>query len=74
MSATLRQVLKSAARLQSVVPDAVLVGRSAAALHAGLRDCFFHDHSANQRFASGEEVPSAALESSIVIWTLREGN
>ncbi len=44
MSATLRQILKSAARLQSVVPDAVLVGESAAALHAGHRDSFAHDH------------------------------
>ena len=44
VSATLRQVLESAARLQSVVPDAVLVGGSAAALHAGHRDSFDHDH------------------------------
>lgn len=44
MSATLRRVLQSAARLQSVVPDAVLVGGSAAALHAGHRDSFDHDH------------------------------
>lgn len=44
VSATLRQVLVSAARLQSVVPDAVLVGGSAAALHAGHRDSFDHDH------------------------------
>lgn len=44
MSATLRRVLESAARLQSVVPDAVLVGGSAAALHAGHRDSFDHDH------------------------------
>ena len=44
MSETLRQVLKSAARLQSVVPDAVLVGGSAAALHAGHRDSVDHDH------------------------------
>ncbi len=44
MSATLRRVLKSAARLQSVVPDAVLVGGSAAALHAGHRDSSDHDH------------------------------
>ena len=43
-SATLRRVLESAARLQSVVPDAVLVGGSAAALHAGHRDSFAHDH------------------------------
>ena len=44
MSTTLRRVLESAARLQSVVPDAVLVGGSAAALHAGHRDSFDHDH------------------------------
>lgn len=44
MSDTLRQVLTSAARLQSAVPDAVLVGGSAAALHAGHRDSFDHDH------------------------------
>ena len=44
MSATLRRVLESAARLQSIVPDAVLVGDSAAALHAGHRDSFDHDH------------------------------
>jgi len=31
----LRQVLASAARLQAVVPDADLVGGSAAGLHAG---------------------------------------
>lgn len=43
-SRTLRQVLTSAARLQEVVPDAVLVGGSAAALHAGHRDSFDHDH------------------------------
>ncbi len=43
-SDTLRQVLMSAARLQSVVPEAVLVGGSAAALHAGHRDSFDHDH------------------------------
>ena len=39
-----RKVLTSAARLQEVVPDAVLVGGSAAALHAGHRDSFDHDH------------------------------
>lgn len=44
MRATLRQVLESAARLQSVVPDAVLVGGSAAALYAGHRDSSDHDH------------------------------
>ncbi|MDE0135327.1 MAG: hypothetical protein OXM54_10860 [Acidimicrobiaceae bacterium] len=44
MSPTLRRVLASAARLQAVVPDAILVGGSAAALHAGHRDSFDHDH------------------------------
>ena len=43
-SATLRRVLASAARLQAVIPDAVLVGGSAAALHAGHRDSLDHDH------------------------------
>ena len=43
-SATLTEVLSSAARLQEVVPDAVLVGGSAAALYAGHRDSFGHDH------------------------------
>lgn len=41
---TLADVLASAARLQTVVPDAVLVGGSAAALHAGHRESFAHDH------------------------------
>ena len=40
----LARVLESAARLQKVVPDAVLVGGSAAALYAGHRVSFDHDH------------------------------
>jgi hypothetical protein len=43
-SPTLERVLASAARLQEVVPEAVLVGGSAAALYAGHRDSFDHDH------------------------------
>ena len=43
-SKTMQRVLSSAARLQEVVPDAVLVGGSAAALYAGHRDSFDHDH------------------------------
>lgn len=43
-SPTLRQVLASASRLQELVPDAVMVGGSAAAWHAGHRDSFDHDH------------------------------
>lgn len=38
------EVLESAAELQAVVPDAVLVGGSAAALYAGHRASFDHDH------------------------------
>src|SRR5260370_30775213 len=38
------RVLESAARLQEVVPDAVLVGDSAAALWANHRSSYDHDH------------------------------
>lgn len=44
VSADLAAVLESAARLQELVPDAILVGGSAAALYAGHRDSFDHDH------------------------------
>ncbi len=40
----LEDVLASAARLQELVPDAVLVGGSAAALHAGHRLSMDHGH------------------------------
>jgi hypothetical protein len=43
-SPELLDVLESAARLQQIVPDAVLVGGSAAALYAGHRDSYDHDH------------------------------
>src|SRR5687767_1362929 len=43
-SPDLLAVLESAARLQELVPDAVLVGGSAAALYAGHRDSYDHDH------------------------------
>ena len=43
-SDAVRRVLRSAARLQELVPDAVLVGGSAAALYAHHRDSFDHDH------------------------------
>ncbi|MEJ7832038.1 MAG: hypothetical protein WKF79_03925, partial [Nocardioides sp.] len=43
-SALLGRVLASAARLQEVVPDAVLVGGTAADYHAGHRDSLGHDH------------------------------
>lgn len=40
----LGEVLESAAKLQQLVPDAVLVGGSAAALYAGHRASYDHDH------------------------------
>lgn len=40
-------VLESASRLQELVPDAVLVGGSAAALYAGHRLSYDHDHIVN---------------------------
>lgn len=43
-SPVLLRVLESAARLQTLVPDAVLVGGSAAALHAHHRDSVGHGH------------------------------
>lgn len=51
----LESVLRSAARLQQLVPDAVLVGGSAAAYHARHRDSYDHDHVLNdleQRFGA----------------------
>lgn len=44
LSPTLQEVISSAAKLQEIVPDAILVGGSAAALYAGHRDSFDHDH------------------------------
>lgn len=55
-------VLESASRLQELVPDAVLVGGSAAALYAVHRDSYDHDHvvaDLRDRF----EVVLEALES-----------
>jgi hypothetical protein len=43
-SPELLAVLESASRLQQMVPDAVLVGGSAAALYAGHRDSYDHGH------------------------------
>jgi len=61
-SPELLAVLESASRLQQTVPDAVLVGESAAALYAGHRDSYDHDHvlaDLRDRF----EVVLEALES-----------
>lgn len=44
MEPTLEDVLEKAAELQQLVPGAVLVGGSAAAMHAGHRRSLDHDH------------------------------
>lgn len=44
MSPVLLTVLESAARLQELVPDALLVGGSGASLYAEHRDSLGHDH------------------------------
>jgi hypothetical protein len=44
MQPSLKDVLEKAAQLQELVPGAVLVGGSAAALHAHHRQSFDHDH------------------------------
>ena len=55
-------VLRSAARLQQLVPDAVLVGGSAAVLYAGHRASYDHDHVLAD-LASRFEAVLGALES-----------
>lgn len=55
-------VLESAARLQRLVPDAVLVGGSAAVLYARHRDSYDHDHVVID-LASRFDVVLEALES-----------
>jgi hypothetical protein len=62
-SPALLRVLESAARLQQLTPDAVLVGGSAAALYAGHRDSFDHDHVLAD-LAERFELVLEALESS----------
>ncbi len=59
LSPVLKRVLESAVRLQEVVPDAVLVGGSAAALHAGHRDSFDHRHVLHDLVAQYETVLEA---------------
>lgn len=57
--ARLDEVLRSAAQLQQLVPDAVLVGGTAAALHAGHRLSFDHDHVVADLSARYEQVLEA---------------
>lgn len=58
----LAEVLESAAKLQKMVPDAVLVGGSAAALYAGHRASYDHDH-VLERLRDNFEVVLDAVES-----------
>ena len=58
-SPALEQVLRSAARLQELVPDAVLVGGAAAALYAGHRESFDHDHDLTALAARYDQVLEA---------------
>ena len=60
------KLLAHAAILQAKVPSAVLVGGTAAALHAGHRISFYHDHVLKDLTTRYDEA-SAALES-IVGW------
>lgn len=61
-SPALLRVLESAARLQELVPDAVLVGGSVAALYAGHRDSYDHDHVV-QNLADRYDIVLDAVES-----------
>jgi len=59
---TLPAVLAAAARLQALVPDAVLVGGTAAALHAGHRESLDDDHVVSDLHQRFDDVLTA-LES-----------
>lgn len=57
-----QRVLESAARLQQVVPDAVLVGGSAAALYAHHRHSLDHDHNDDRVLTDLTERYSQVVE------------
>ena len=59
LPADLARVLEAAARLQTLVPDAVLVGGTAAALHAGHRASLDDDHVVQDLAARFDQVLSA---------------
>jgi len=61
----MRRVLESAARFQSLVPDAVLVGGTAVSAHIGHRESLDHDHvlaDLQERFVEIFELLSAQEE------------
>ncbi|MGC5617370.1 hypothetical protein [Georgenia sp. Z1491] len=55
----LEDVLRSASRLQDIVPEAVLVGGTASALHAGHRLSLDHDHVMSDLAARYAEIVEA---------------
>lgn len=59
LSPVLHRVIESAARLQQAVPDAILVGGSAAALYARHRESFDHDHVVADLSARYEQILEA---------------
>src|SRR5260370_4675535 len=78
-SPELLAVLESASRLQQMVPDAVLVGGSAAALYAGHRDSYDHDHAdLRERFdvvlealqSAGEWVTNPVVPGKVILGQL----
>ena len=58
----LGRVLQSAARLQEAVPDAVLVGGSAAALYAAHRESLDHDYNNDHVLSDLEQRFEQVLE------------
>jgi hypothetical protein len=58
----LERVLEAAARLQSMVPDAVLVGGSAAGHHTGHRISFADDHAVTDLISRFDDVLTALEE------------
>ena len=59
----IRAVLEAAARLQELVPDAVLVGGIAAAYHAGHRVSLGDDHGVANLRERFEEILAALSDS-----------
>lgn len=73
-SPELERVLESAARLQRLVPDATLVGGTAAAFYAGHRYSLDHDHVVSDLAASFDSVLEALeREGDFVVNRLRPG-
>jgi hypothetical protein len=61
-------VLTSLCRLQGMLPDAVLVGGTAAALYAGHRFSFDHDHVLMQALRADSSPAARQARTSIDSW------